>query len=68
MESLLNTSLNNEKDILLSRISNSRNDLISANGAAIRSRASWVELGEKNSKYFLGLEKRHCDKKSVKSL
>ena len=42
MESLLNTSLNSEKDTLLSRISNSRNDLdqliqISANGAAIRS-------------------------------
>ena len=73
MESLSNTSLNSEKDTLLSRISNSRNDLdqliqISANGAAIRSRARWVELGEKNSKKFLGLEKRHCNKKSVKSL
>ena len=72
-ESLLNASLNSEKDTLLSRISNSRNDLdqliqISANGDAIRSRVRCVELGEKKSKYFLGLEKRHCDKKFVKSL
>ena len=25
-----------------------------ANGAAIKSRARWVEFGEKNSKYFCG--------------
>ena len=57
MESLLNICLNSEKDTLLSRISNSRNDLdqliqISANGAAIRSRACWVELGEKTLNVF----------------
>ena len=34
-----------------------------AKGAMIRSRARWVEDGEKNSKYFLNLEKRHFTKK-----
>ena len=39
-----------------------------AKGAAVRSRARWIEFGEKNSRYFLGLEKWHNDKKFIKSL
>ena len=39
-----------------------------AKGAAIRSRARWIQFGEKNSRYFLGLEKWHNDKKFIKSL
>ena len=35
---------------------------------AVQSRASWIELGEKNSKHFLNLEKWHRGKKSVSSL
>ena len=34
-------------------------------GAQIRSRAKWVELGETNNSYFLGLEKQRQDKKSI---
>jgi hypothetical protein len=37
-------------------------------GAMIRSKARWVEQGEKNTKYFLGLEKRNQEKKSLKCL
>jgi hypothetical protein len=37
-------------------------------GAMVRSRARWVEQGEKNNKYFLGLEKRNQEVKSLKGL
>ena len=33
-------------------------------GAIIRSRARWYEHGERNSKYFVNLEKRAYDKKT----
>ena len=39
-----------------------------AQGAAIRSRARWMEFGEKNNKYFLNLEKWHRSKTSINSL
>ena len=32
-------------------------------GSIIRSKARWFNEGEKNTKYFLNLEKRHCNKK-----
>ena len=32
-------------------------------GAIIRSKARWVEYGEKNTRYFLNLEKRRGEKK-----
>ena len=56
------------------RINISRNNLNHsiqnrANRAAIRSRrACWVEFVKKSSKYFVGLEKYHCDKKLIISL
>ena len=34
-------------------------------GQIFRSRAKWAELGEKNTKYFLNLEKHHATKKAV---
>lgn len=37
-------------------------------GAMVRSRARWYEFGEKNSKYFLNLEKRNHKKKHITSL
>jgi hypothetical protein len=39
-----------------------------AKGAQIRSREKWVELGEKNNSYFLGLEKQRQVKKSISKL
>ena len=38
------------------------------NGAILRSKALFVEEGEKNSKYFLNLEKRNYDSKHMKSV
>ena len=37
-------------------------------GAVIRSRARWYEHGEKNSKYFLNLEKLNYRRKHISSL
>ena len=34
----------------------------------MRSREKWVELGEKNNYYFLGLEKKRQGKKSINKL
>ena len=34
----------------------------------IRSRVQWVEQGEKNTKYFLGLEKTRRTRKTINSL
>ena len=39
-----------------------------SNGIIIRSRAKWVEYGEKNSKYFLNLEKRNYNNKFIRKL
>ena len=37
-------------------------------GAIIRSKARWVEYGEKNTRYFLILEKRRGEKKNINKL
>ena len=37
-------------------------------GAIIRSRARWTEFGEKNTKYFLNLEKRQQQRNVIKEL
>ena len=39
-----------------------------SNGIIIRSRAKWVEYGEKNLKYFLNLEKRNYNNKFIRKL
>ena len=37
-------------------------------GAIVRSKAKWAEYGEKNSKYFLNLEKRNYNSKYIKKV
>ena len=37
-------------------------------GTIVRSKSRWYNEGEKNTKYFLNLEKRHFNKKTIKSL
>ena len=64
MESLLNNCPTKEKDNLISRINNTRNELNrfiqnDAKGAAVWSRPRWIEIC---------LEKWHNDKKFIKSL
>ena len=38
------------------------------NGILLRSKAQWIEEGEKNTKYFVNLEKRNYEKKHIKKL
>ena len=38
------------------------------NGIILRSKAKWVEEGEKNTKYFLNLEKRNYNNTCIKTL
>ncbi len=56
-----------------SELTNLQNQLDSlyiekARGAFIRSRARWLEEGEKNSSYFFGLEKQRQTKKKINKL
>ena len=37
-------------------------------GAILRSKSRWYNGGEKNSKYFLNLEKRHCKQGTIAQL
>ena len=37
-------------------------------GAILRSRSRWYNEGEKNTKYFLNLEKRHCKQGTITQL
>ena len=41
---------------------------VKTNGIILRSKAKWVENGEKNTKYFLNLEKRNYNIKYIKCL
>ena len=37
-------------------------------GSIIRSKTRWYNEGEKNTKYFLNLEKRHFNRKTIRGL
>ena len=41
---------------------------VKLHGTLVRSRARWIEFGEKSSKYFLNLEKRNFVNKSITEL
>ena len=62
----LNSAENNELRQLQARL----DDLYTekAKGAFIRSRAKWIEDGEKNSSYFFNLEKNRQSKKFINKL
>ena len=58
------------KDALEEQIRCKKNELeniiqYKTKGAIIRSKARWYNEGEKNSKYFLNLENRHCKRKTI---
>ncbi|GFR81442.1 LINE-1 reverse transcriptase homolog [Elysia marginata] len=43
-------------------------ELAKTRGAIVRSRTKWVEQGEKNTKYFLNIEKRRASNNLIKQL
>ena len=61
-----NKILNNEIDKLEKELEQIYEQ--KAKGAQIRSREKWVEFGEKNNAYFLGLKKKRQIKKSITKL
>ncbi len=67
---LLNKQLSEEDQYRLSSLQEELNSLYleKAKGAFVRSRAKWLEFGEKNSVYFFNLEKQHGRKRSIQSL
>ena len=63
----------NDTKTIIDKISFYQNELENlvqnrTKGAIVRSRIGWAENGEKNTKYFLNLEKRNYDKKVIHEL
>ena len=61
---------NNDKEALAKQIRLKKMELeniieYKTKGAIIRSKARWYNEGEKNNKYFLNLENRHCKRKTI---
>ena len=72
-ESLLVKADEHDKQLLQSLLVLQQNELDKhfeylAKGHAVCSRAKWAELGEKNTKYFLNLEKHNGTAKSINKL
>ena len=70
LERQLENCINNEKETLAEQLRVKRRELVGiieykTKGAIIRSKARWYNEGEKNNKYLLGLENRHCKKKPI---
>ena len=70
LERQLENCINNDKEALAEQRRVKKRELESiieykTKGAIISSRARWHNEGEKNNKYFLGLENHHCNKKTI---
>ena len=70
----LEKELNDQaSDDILKRYNDAKKEIeeynnIKANGALIRSKIEWAEFGEKNTKFFLNLEKRNHNLKCITKL
>ena len=73
LKTLIERYNENENNLLLDKINTLENKMekeyeYKANGAQIRSKQIWIEKGEKNNAYFLGLEKSRQTKKTILKL
>ena len=62
--------LSNEKEMIINKFTSKKQAFEEiywhkTKGCIIRSRTRWYNEGEKNSKYFLNLEKRHCKSNTI---
>lgn len=64
------TDLTDEEQVRLYDLQNQLDNLYleKAKGAFVRSRARWLEEGEKNTTYFFSLEKQRQTKKKIQQL
>lgn len=70
LERKLETSIDNDRGVLEEQLRLKKNELeniieYKTKGAIIRSKTRWYNEGEKNNKYFLNLENRHCKRKTI---
>ena len=70
LERQFESSTNNDKEALAEQLRVKKIELeniieYKTKGAIIRSKARWYNEGEKNNKYFLNLENRHCKKRQL---
>lgn len=67
---LLKASLSEEEQIKMNKLKEDRDNLYinMAKGAFIRTRAKWLEQGERNSSYFFALEKRNRKRNNIVTL
>ena len=73
LQNLLSYCLHNVREKLIENIQASQIELdqfykLKTKGAMVRSRAKWFEKGEKNTKYFLNLEKSDFDRKRISEI
>ena len=73
LEQMLNTSTTVNDSDLLEDITQTKNKIEEIydkrlNGIKLRSKARWVEEGEKSSRYFMNLEKRNYERKIMNRL
>ena len=70
MENMENSQCNNINNRKLKALYTNLNELYDKKikGAQIRSKAKWIESGEKNTKYFLNLEKQNQTSNVIKEL
>ena len=70
LERQLESCINNDKEALAEQLRAKKGELeniieYKTKGAIIRSKARSCNEGEKNNKYFLNLENRHCKKETI---
>ena len=66
IESNYNQNKKRERDELINELQNMVED--QKKGAKIRSRAKWIEDGEKCTKYFFNLERKHNVSNTIRQL